>query len=483
MKHLFCIFVLFTTTSCYADKPNVLWISVDDLNDWVGYLEGHPQVKTANIDRLVKRGIAFTNAHCTTPLCNPSRSAILSGLSENTTEMHYKKKFKYDPEKYNSLPNYFADNGYMTYGTGKIHHRKINKDLFQEYFDPEQRWSPFDPDDLEWLPEEVKTKGTTDPRHVIKKGPGGKTYVLPMSRMPSERRLGNTDADSFDWGGFDLPDEAFGDGKAANWVIEKIHQHKGDKPFVIGLGLYRPHIPLYAPQKYFDMHPLESIKLPDVPENDLDDLPASAMLRVDRATTADSHKFVMEHGGKQKWKEGVQAYLACVSFADAQIGKVLDCLEQSPYADNTIIVLLGDHGWHLGEKGCWGKLTTWVHATKVPFIICPAGSKKGALCHEPVSLLDIYPTLVDMAGLPKKKLDGISLVPLLKNPQLNTQRVVKTHVGEGTYALSGKTWRYIQYKEGGGELYNMVDDPREYQNLIKDSKYKSVVQDLEKRVR
>ena len=178
--------------------------------------------------------------------------------------------------------------------------------------------------------------------------------------------------------------------------------HKGDTPFFIGLGLYRPHIPLYAPKKYFDMHPLESIILPEVPENDLDDIPAGGMARVNRTTTADSHKFVMDHGGKDKWKEGVQAYLACISFADAQIGKVLDHWKRAPTRTTQSSSCLAT------MVGIWVRRVAGVNSRhgfirrKCPLIICPAGSKKKALCHEPVSLLDIYPTLIDMAGLPKK---------------------------------------------------------------------------------
>lgn len=475
------IILLLVNPLATAAEPNVLWISVDDLNNWVEYLDGHPQVKTPNINRLVDRGIAFTNAHCTTPLCNPSRTAILSGLSERTTNMHYgANKWKYDPKKHISIPQYFAENGYMTYGTGKIHHSKINDEIFMKDFSVSQRWSPFSSSDATWKKDELKTKGSDNPRHVIKNGPGGKTYVMPFNRMPSERSPKNTKGESFDWAAFDLPDMAFGDGKATAWAVQTIREHKGNKPFFLGIGYYRPHVPLYAPKKYFDLYPLESIQLPMVKENDLDDIPTAGRERVARASTAGTHKHVVAYN---QWREGVQAYLACISFIDAQIGLVLDALEASPHNKNTIIVLFGDHGWHLGEKGTWGKLTAWIHATKVPMIICPVGSSTSVLCNEPVSLLDLYPTLVELAGLPVRKLDGLSLVPLLQNPTKNTQRVVRTFIDKETYALSGAEWRFIHYADGGEELYNMEKDPMEFTNLIKNPEYNRIVEELKKRVR
>lgn len=460
-------------------RPNVLYISVDDLNNWVGYLKGHPQVQTPNLDRVAKRGIAFTNAHCTTPLCRPSRTAILTGLSETQTKV-YSNGDKFDHEEYTLLPQYFADHDYITYGAGKIYHSKINKNIFQNAYDTEQRWSPFGSKDVLYTERELPSKGTANPYHLIQNGPGGRSFVLPFNRMSSERAPKSAKGESFDWVGFDLPDEAFGDGKITDWAIKQLKNHDVERPFFIGLGFYRPHIPLYAPKKYFDLYPLESIQLPKVLEDDLLDIPEPGKERALDAVTAGTHQHVIAH---KQWKEAVQAYLACISFVDSQVGELLDFLDSSPHANNTIIVLFSDHGWHLGEKQAWGKYTGWIHSTNTPFIICPPDSGVVSLCDEPVSLLDIYPTLIDMAGLPKRNLDGVSLVPLLENPDLNTQRVVKTHFQKGNYSLINKEWHFIHYKDGGEELYDIQKDPKEFFNLIDSREYLSIIEKLKENVR
>ena len=478
MKHFFkgaVILVFFISTGSHAQETNVLWISIDDLNNWVGYLEGHPQVKTPNMDRLARRGIAFTNAHCTTPLCKPSRSAILSGKSEHHSGVYNNgDSFRY--REYELTPQYFARNNYVTYGTGKIHHNSINDRIFQHDYKTMQRWSPFGSSKaVEYSEEELPSKGSNNPRHVVENGPGGKNYILPFNRMSSERSPNDPKGESFDWASFDLPDEAFGDGRITDWAIEKLKAHPPERAFFMGIGYYRPHIPLYAPQEYFDLYPLESIQLPEVLSNDLDDIPESGKERAREAVTAGTHKHVIAH---QQWKKAVQAYLACISFIDSQIGELLDYLDHSPYAKNTVIVLFSDHGWHLGEKQAWGKMSPWIHSTNTPFIICPAGDFKGALCHEAVSLLDIYPTLIDMLNLPFKELDGVSLMPLLKEPSIQTHRVVKTHVGRGNYALSSADWRYISYENGDEELYHIAEDPLEFVNLIGKQEYRGIINRL-----
>jgi arylsulfatase A-like enzyme len=348
------------------------------------------------------------------------------------------------------------------------------------YAEPEQRWSPFTSSAVTYTEEELPSKGSDNPQHVIEDGPGGKTYVLPFNHMSSERSPNSKKGESFDWAAFDLPDEAFGDGMATDWAIEKLKGHEGNKPFFMGVGYYRPHIPLYAPQIYFDLYPLESIQLPEVRADDLDDIPDAGIERALKAVTAGTHKHVLAH---EQWKQAVQAYLACISFIDSQIGELLDYLDSSPYAHNTIIVLFSDHGWHLGEKQAWGKFSGWIHSTNTPFIICPAGKRAKAQCHEPVSLLDIYPTLVEMAGLPEIELDGSSLVPWLKNPDLDQGRVITTYVGKESYALSTSTWRLIRYGDGSEELYNILEDPLEFTNLIEHDEYRSIVKQMKKNIR
>jgi len=418
-------------------RPNIVLISVDDLNSWVGYLKGHPQVTTPNMDRLASRGVAFTNAHCTTPLCQPSRTAVLTGLAATTTQV-YGNRGKFDHTAYKMLPQYFADHGYTTYGTGKIHHKKsVSRAIFQDSYTPEQRWSPFDSKDVEYSKRELQSKGSQDPQHVIANGPGGKRYVLPFNHMSSERYPKDRKGESFDWSAFDLPDEAFGDGKITDWSIEKMKSHGAGKPFFLAVGFYRPHIPLYAPKKYFDLYPLESIQLPDTIADDLADVPVAGKERALNAVTAGTHVHVIKH---KQWKHAVQAYLACISFVDHQVGRLLDCLDESQHADNTIVVLFSDHGWHLGEKQAWGKQSGWIHSTQVPLIISGPQTGAGALCGD-------------------------------------TSRVVKTYVNADDYVLSGKRWRYIRYGDGSEELYDAQKDPRQYENLAgSDSHQKTITQ-------
>ena len=467
------------TNAQIKSRPNIVLISVDDLNNWVGYLKGHPQVRTPNMDRLAKRGVAFTNAHCSTPLCQPSRTAVLTGVAATTTGV-YGNGSKFDHTAYEMLPQYFANHGYTTYGTGKIHHRKsVTNAIFQTSYTPEQRWSPFDSEDVNYTKRELQSKGSQDPQHVIANGPAGKRYVLPFNRMPSERSPQDPKGESFDWSAFDLPDEAFGDGKITDWAIEKMKTHAADKPFFMAVGYYRPHIPLYAPKKYFDLYPLESIRLPDTIPDDLADVPAAGKERALNAVTAGTHAHVIRH---KQWKHAVQAYLASISFVDHQLGRLLDCLDENQLADNTIVVLFSDHGWHLGEKQAWGKQSGWVHSTQVPLIVSGPKTQTDALCDEPVSLLDLYPTLSELAGLPSRDLDGVSLTDLLRNPLRETHRVVKTYVNSEDYVLSGKRWRYIRYGDGGEELYDTQNDPREYENLAGSTSHQKAITQLHDRL-
>ncbi len=442
--------------------PNILFISVDDLNNWVGYLKGHPQVKTPNMDRLVEAGCAFTNAHCTTPLCQPSRTAVLTGLSPQKTKV-YENKSRFDHTVYTMLPQFFAAHGYTTYGTGKVHHKKnVTEAIFQKSYMTEQRWSPFESNDVDYTKKELPSKGSQNPRHVILSGPAEKSYVMPFNRMSSERSPDDKKGESFDWSAFDLPDDAFGDSKIVDWATREIGAHGSHEPFFMAVGFYRPHIPLYAPEKYFELYPLDSIQLPTTRRNDLADIPSAGKERAFGAVTAGTHAHVIQN---RQWKNAVQAYLASISFVDHQIGRLLDCLEHSSKADNTLIVLFSDHGWHLGEKQAWGKQTGWIHSTQVPLIFCGPSIQKNALCEETVSLLDLFPTLSEMAGFPTTDLDGVSLAHLLRDPDHKTGRVVKTFINSKDYVLSSKKYRYIYYGDGSEELYNVENDPREYRNL------------------
>jgi len=461
--------------------PNVLFIAVDDLNDWVGFLGGHPQIKTPNMDRLARLGVAFENAHCAAPLCCPSRAAIFSGQQPFTTGIYHNGPNirKLHPDKV-LLPQYFAAHGYRTFGTGKLLHH-TSDGLYDEHFKPEQRWSPLaGKEQVAYTKEELRTK-TANPRHVVRFGPDKTEVVLPLNRMPSDRNPTGANGESFDWGPFDVEDEEMGDGKITSWAIERLNR-KADKPFFLGVGYYRPHIPLWAPKRYFDLYPEQSTILPKVLANDLDDLGEAAQRWALEPVTAGAHKTVVEHG---QWKAAVAAYLACVSFVDAQIGRLLDALEDSPYRDNTIIVIWGDHGWHLGEKQHWGKWTGWERSTRVPLLIVPPRSGNsqyeiGATCRRPVGLIDLYGTLIDLCGLPRKTdLDGESLRPLLQDPSRETEPEITTF-DHGNYSVRSDRWRLIHYNDGSEELYDHRTDPHEWHNLAGDSRYQQVRQRLVK---
>jgi len=263
-----------------------------------------------------------------------------------------------------------------------------------------------------------------------------------------------------------VKDEDMGDYKVVNQGIDYFGK-KHDKPFFLAIGLTRPHLPWYVPQKYYDQYPLSSIQLPKVIANDLADVPPAG---VKIAKPQGDHKFITEH---KQWEKAVQGYLASITFADVQIGRLLDALEKSEYAKNTVIVFFGDHGWHLGEKEHWRKFALWEEASRVPFIVyAPGLSKENSVSERTVNLLDIYPTLAELCNLPaKKELEGNSIVPLLKNPAATWEFPSVTTHGFGNHAVRSEKWRYIRYNDGSEELYDHDNDPQEFKNLAKDEKY------------
>jgi arylsulfatase A-like enzyme len=463
---LLCLSVAGLIPAAESAKPNVLFIAVDDLNDWVGPWGGHPQVKTPNLDRLARRGVVFTQAYCAAPLCNPSRAALFSGRHPFETGIFDNKDAglrKLHPDLV-LLPDHFRNAGYRTLGSGKLLHQKITG-WFDEEFFPEQRWSPFSPKQVDYTPEELPSKGSDHPRHVTTLK--GRATVLPFNRMPSDRTPDSPAAESFDWGAVDVADEEMGDGQIAAWGAERL-RHPPAQPFFLALGFYRPHIPLYVPRKYFELYDGVELQLPPVRTNDLDDLGAAGRALALSPVDGGTHASVLKH---DQWRAAVKAYLACVSFADAQIGKVLEALDASPAVSNTVIVVWGDNGWHLGEKQHWGKTTGWQRATRIPLLIVPPRNDarsfaSGTSCHAPASLLDVYPTLIDLCGLPPRAgLSGQTLEPLLRQPAGGGDRVVLTTVQRDTYAVSADGWRYLRYPDGSAELYDLRNDPHEWTNL------------------
>ncbi|MEY4482876.1 MAG: Choline-sulfatase [Verrucomicrobiota bacterium] len=451
-------------------KPNVLFIAVDDLNDWIGCMKGHPHAKTPHLDRLASRGVLFTNAHCAAPVCLASRTAIFCGRYPDQTGVYSnwgKTKGK-SPAKDLQLPLHFSAAGYETLGAGKLYHEG-GEGCFDAYFGTEQRWSPFTNEQAKYTEEELPSKGSATPRHLIQSGPGNRDWALPLNGLPSERNADRIEGESFDWGPVNIEDGDMGDARITDWAISKLDEFR-EKPFFLGVGYYRPHIPLFAPQQDFDaLPPVEDIQLPPVKPQDLDDLGPEGKRTAIDAITAGTHELVVKNN---QWKQAVRAYLACITFVDRQVGRLIDQLDASAYADNTWIVLWSDHGWHLGEKEHWGKWTGWRQATRSPLIIVPPrrqAAVRGKSCAEPVSLVDLYPTLIDLCGLPAKSgLAGVSLAPLIRNPELRTQRAVVTTFDPGNHALSTRDWRYLNYNNGEEELYDIKSDPHEWNNLARD---------------
>ena len=418
-----CLAVSFAAPSARAaeTKPNVLFLAIDDLNDWVGVLDGYEGVQTPNLDRLASRGVLFTRAYCSAPACNPSRASLMSGIRPSTSGVyHNPQPWRAVMQDVATLPQHFMAHGYNAVGAGKIFHGA--------YEDPAS-WHDYRLRQADPLPE-----------------------VRPVNGIPNTRH--------FDWGPLDVADETMDDMKTTQWAIDYL-KGKHDKPFFLAVGLFRPHLPWYVPKKYFERYPLSKIVLPKVPADDLEDVPTIG--RQMARPEGDHRKVVATHN----WEKAIQGYLASISFTDASVGRVLEALDASGYADNTIIVMWSDHGWHLGEKQHWRKFALWEEATRVPMVIvAPGVTRSGPRCVRTVSLLDIYPTLVELCGLrANPRLEGKSIVPLLRKPDAEWNRPVLTTHGRYNHAVRSERWRYIRYKDGTEELYDHQRDPMEWANL------------------
>ncbi len=470
-----------------TERPNVLFIAIDDLNDWIGCLSGHPQALTPNIDRLAARGVVFANAHCVAPACNPSRAAVFSGQLPDITGVWSNESRglqQLNPGK-TLLPMSFSQAGYRTLGTGKLLHGRWGRALtFDEYVGFEQRWSPFSRDAVRYTADELPSKGTDNPRHRVTDS-RGRSINLPLNRMPSDRRPKSPEGESFDWGPMDVPNSEMGDTQITDWAIGKLEAGFGD-PFFLGVGYYRPHIPLWAPKKYFDRFATKPGELPPVRADGLADLSEVAKRWALEPITAGRHATVIRH---QQWRPAVEAYLACITYVDDELGRLLDVLDNSRFSENTIIVLWSDHGWHLGEKEHWGKWTGWERSTRVPLIIVPPKKNAndfaaaGSRCQQPVSLIDLFPTLAQLCDVETPdNLDGKSLVPLLRQPNLATGRAVLTTFDPGNASLRTDRWRYLRYKDGSEELYDLSNDPNEWENLAGQREYADQVSVLRERL-
>ena len=447
-------------TAC-AKQPNVLFLAVDDMNDWIGSLGATPRAITPNLDKLAARGVNFSNAHTPGVYCAPARAAIFSGQYASTTGCYRSSDYFTDHPEIEGLQLSFSKAGYTTLGVGKLYHHmpgSIDVRGWDEFYlrKPSQRkegWS------LDNWTEETPFPDPF-PASVFNKGKeikGG--LFLEWAGLPNDK------------------EEEMADTIRVNWAAEQLG-NKHDKPFFLACGIYAPHFPNYCPQKYFDLYERDKIELPPIKVDDLEDLPE----RMKRAKTARS-KIHKELEAKGAVKDAIHGYLACMSYADAMMGRVLNALEKSPYADNTIVVLWSDHGYHHGEKYDWGKHTLWERTSNVPFIWAGPGVKKGVVTDVTASLIDMYPTFVEMCGLPRphQKLEGTSLASTLEKPEVAKDRdVYLPYMAPGEYAIINKDWRYISYGDDGEELYDLKSDPNEWNNLAENPNYEDTKRLLRK---
>jgi arylsulfatase A-like enzyme len=416
----------------------VLFIAIDDLNDWVGCLGGHPQVKTPNIDRLAQRGTLFTNAHCQAPLCNPSRSSLLTGLRPSTTGIYaLQPGIRSVPALKDrvTLPQYFAAHGYHTFTAGKVFHDGS-------------------------IPSAERTK------EFQVWGDAGNVLYPPQKLVHTP-----DDLRAMDWGVFPAKDQDQADWKIADSVIAHLKALPAHEPFFLAAGFRLPHVPCFASQKWFDLYPDDKLIMPPVKDDDRNDVPEFAWY-LHWKLPEPRLSWLRQ---ANQWRPVVRAYLACTSFMDSQVGRVLDALQASGRADDTVVVLWSDHGWHLGEKGITGKNSLWERSTHVPLIFAGPGVVSKAQCRQPAELLDLYPTLAELCGLPAPtNLEGHSLVAQLRDAAARRAWPAITTHNQNNHSVRSADWRYIRYADGSEELYDHRSDPNEWTNLAGDARHAEV---------
>jgi len=395
-------------------------------------------------------GVTFTNAHCQAPLCGPSRASLMTGLRPSTTGLYgmtpdnkIRRPDNPATKDITFLPEYFKNNGYYTMGIGKLFHQHAPEEVFDESGGRVKGFGPLPEERFVW---DGYGKGV--------KGVHGKT--------------------STDWGAFPESDTLMPDHQSVDWVIERL-QKEYVQPFFMGLGFLRVHVPLYVPQKWFDLYPIEDIKTPPYLSDDLNDIPPVG-LKINDLPMMPSTEWAINSG---EWKNIVQAYLACVSFVDYELGRVLDALESSEYADNTIIVLWSDHGYRLGEKGTFAKHALWETATKAPLMLAGPNVPKNRKINVPVEMLSIYPTLLELCGLaPYEINEGKSLVPMLEDKSMEEGSYAITTFGMNNHTVKVDGYRYIRYEDDTEEFYDHKEDPNEWTNEADNPKFENKIEEL-----
>ena len=421
-------------------RPNVLMICVDDLNDWVGALGGHPQARTPHIDALARRGRLFSNAHCVVPVCSASRISVISGLHATTHGSYELGPGYTDIARLNDAPTLhavFRRGGYTTVTGGKVlHHGFVGR-----------------------LANDIDV----DFDKAIGRRRGGPRPKQPLHWSPQV----------WDWGAYPERDDQMFDYQLATAASEWLRQSH-DAPFFLSIGFFRPHVPMYVPPRWFAATDRPEVRAPQVLESDVDDVPANFR---NLAQVAPTHQQVL---ASKSWRDLTVAYLASVAFADHCVGRLLEGLDQGPHRDSTIVVLWSDHGFHLGEKQHWAKRTLWEESTRCPLIFAGPGISPGSSCREAVSLLDVFPTLVELCRLEAPRLDGASLAPQLRRPDAPRGSPVLISSCEGNHAVRSRDWRYIRYADGAEELYDHRVDANEHRNLASDPNWNAVQSRLAK---
>ncbi len=464
-----------------ADKPNILFIAIDDMKPWISPY-GDSIAHTPAMDRLAERGVTFNNAYCQLALSGPSRSSLLTGLNPDHTGVWWLMgSFRKNNPDIVTLPQCLKDNGYETQAVGKVYHPLRDKSVKD--------------DPISWSKPYIKT--------------GAPAYRLGNGRVATECA--------------DVPDNGYDDGIIAEEAIKAMKELKdGDKPFFLGVGFRKPHLPFCAPKKYWDMYDRESMPVAtfqDKAKNAIDYAYHNSLEVKGYSDIPPFESYIdTQHLDVETQKRLLHAYYACISYVDAQLGKVLDALDENGLADNTVIVLFGDHGYHLGDHGLWNKITNFENATRVPMMIAAPGMKKGVKTESIAEFVDLYPTLLDFAGVEApQQLDGVSLRPVLRNPKAKVKDYAMSQFSRTTaedytistdtdikgqgellerdvmgYALRDNRYRLVEWVKGfktydpfddnveilGYELYDYDKDPLETKNLANDPQYAKVVKKM-----
>ena len=501
-------FCLFISSQVFGEKPNVLLIVCDDLNDYVETLGGHPQTRTPNIRKLIDSGVSFTQAHCNIPICNPSRASFATGIYPHTSQQFGFEDWDKNEILKNSrtMMDHFGKNGYHTLGTGKVMHNRDRQE-WKEFGYPSD-YGPFLFNGKDKIPNLTVPSPFRDDFGIIdgnfgplknvsdkKSTDTGKVYSWLTGSWRKQREMKYISDEDRD---------PTGDELNAQWAVKRLTElasSKDKKPFFMGVGFVRPHTPLIVPQKYFDLFPLKSIKLPKILKEDAKDTFKHTVTSKEDDRSGDRgtkmyDSLVASYKGDRELalKKFIQAYLASVASVDDLVGDILETLNKTNLDKNTIVIFTSDHGWGNGEKDYLYKNSLWQESTRVPLIIrAPGVSTSGKKCKQPVSLVDLYPTLLDLCGLPAntmkneqgRPLDGFSMKPYLKDPENGKWEGPEFAItalykwaqyydpAYQNYSLRFKDWRYIRYENGKEELYHTAKDDHEWYNLAMDSNFES----------